>query len=230
MTNFRSLQVNGHLVRQRLYQLGLGERDASRIIGMTTSSIRSITSRNAMSTSFSMADARRMTDALGLTWGDLFDMKPPSAEQPDEASGDARTLVQLLSVQQKAHEPDRLARALGWDLDRLDNAVGGAQAALAALGLFIHRASSGLALRTREDLGHVQARLDVLRDDDAGIRQSTARVLYAAERGTISAQEDRNDHLVQLGRLHNLGVLVDNRDRDGCRHSPSEDFLYCLDF
>ena len=41
---------------------------------------------------------------------------------------------------------------------------------------------------------------------------------------------DRNDHKVQLARLHNLGVLVDHRSTGGSRHTPTDDFTYCLDF
>lgn len=143
---------------------------------------------------------------------------------------EGRAVGSASRIQVRGHHPDRLARALGWDLDRLETAVEEAAGPLAAVGLVIHTASSGLLLRPAVDLSETQARLDALQDDDEGLTQGPARVLFASYMGKLSATADRQDHHFYLGRLHNLGVLVDDRASNGGRHDLSSDFSFCLDF
>src|SRR5690606_33441584 len=113
---------------------------------------------------------------------------------------DVPVLVQVLTGQPKATPKDRLAHVLGWDIDRVSDAVKAAKTALAPVGLKIHVAPTGLLIRSLDDHSATQKQLDLLRDDAAGINQNTARVLYAAVTGVLSAHEDRNDPQIQLGR------------------------------
>ncbi len=228
MAAIKAVWINGHLVRQRLHALGISERELARRTGLTSTSMRSIVSRNALSTTLSIADVRRIACELGITWGDLLDCPPASSTSGTD--DDVRLLVQVLAGQRRAHQPDRLARALGWDLTRLRTVRGSANGELAAIGLTIQRASTGYILRPAKDAGDVERRLELLRDDEEGLNHSAAQALLAALNGTLSKQQDRNDQIVQLGRLHNLGALVDQRPDKGFRHELSPDTAYCLDF
>lgn len=224
----RTVPVNGDLVRQRMFELALSERELGRRIGSTSSALRSIISRNEMTTSFALADVRRLVEALGVTWGDLLDVAAPEPAPPTD---DANELIALLTGQKRAHSAVRLARALGWTLDRLTDAERTADAHLSALGLAVHRASNGLVLRARKNTAHRPREvLHLLRDDEEGLKQGAARVLFAAMQGTLSPQENRNDHNVQLAWLFNVGALMDRRAKGGSRNSLSDDTAYCLDF
>lgn len=88
-----------------------------------------------------------------------------------------------------------------------------------------------LVLRMRRDTARRPGEvLDLLRDDEEGLKQGPARVLYAAMRGELSPQENRNDHSVQLAWLFNVGALVDRRAERGSRNSLTDDTDYCPDF
>ena len=222
----RVLPINRTAVRQRLHELRLSERDLAKACGFAAGSIRNVVANGTISTSFTVAELRNLKNELGLTWSDLFVEPSPEAAAQD----DVPVLVQVLTGQPKAVPEDRLARTLGWDLERLNAAVTAADQALAPLGLMLHAASSGLLIRAKHDQSTARATLDTLRDDEVGLNQSTARVLREAWAGELSPQEDRNDHQVQLGRLHNLGVPEDRRSTGGSRHTVSDETAYCFDF
>lgn len=224
--SWMTVRVNGSLIRQRLLELRLSEREAAKTFGLTTTTIRSAVANGALSSSQSLADVRNLKEGLGISWADLFDAPAPEPAETD----DVPVLIQVLIEQPKAVPEDRLARALGWDLDRVRDAATAAEGALAPAGLMIHVASSGLLIRARSDHSATRQRLDDLRDDEAGLNQSAARVLHEAWAGELSPQEDRNNHQVQLGRLHNLGVLEDRRSTGGSRHTVSDATAFCFDF
>ncbi len=224
--NPRLVPVNGAAVRQRLHDLRLSERELANSCGFTASSIRGVVANGAMSSSFTLAELRALKSALGLSWSDLFVEPRPEPT----GSEDVPVLVQVLTGQTKAIPEDRLARVLGWDLDRLKDAAEAAVSALAPVGLTIHVASTGLQIRAVDDQAENRSRLESLRDDETGISQSAARVLREAWTGELSSQEDRNNHQIQLGRLHNLGVLEDRRSSGGRRHAISDDTAFCFDF
>jgi hypothetical protein len=71
-------------------------------------------------------------------------------------------------------------------------------------------------------------RLADLSDDEDGIHQGTARVLYAVFTGNISTREVRNDHRVQLGALKNRGAINFGHG-DGNRHTLAPDVTFAFD-
>lgn len=106
----------------------------------------------------------------------------------------------------------------------------GASGQLQEQGLIIHEASSELILRPANDISAIQSRIDAFQDNDEGLNQGIARVLFAAHKGTLPPTADRADHQLALGRLHNLGVLTDSRAEGRGRNETAEEFRYCLDF
>lgn len=222
----RSIWVNGALVRQRMHALGLSERETAESAGVTSTAIRSIVTLNAISTSLILAQVQRLAGTLGTTPSDL--LSEPVAES-STGTNDARTLIQILAAQTIGQPQDRLARVLGWDLEQLEAAIASAQGILIETGLVIHEASSGLILRPVMDVSAVQAGLDQLQDNDQGLKLNTAQVLYRALQGALT-QTGRKEDRLHLGRLHNLGVLKDDRSAGGGPNDPSPDFRFCLDF
>lgn len=223
----KSVWINGGLVRHRMHAQSMSDRDLAALAGTATTAIRSIIVDDALSTSITIAQFRRLATAIGVTAGELLD--EPSPDGTSTSTDDAKILTQVLCQQSRGQQPERIARALGWDLERVDAAIEYAQTPLHILGLAIHHASSGLILRPRDDLRDVQRSHDRLQDAVEGLSNATERVLYIAYEGTLP-KNDRRDHMPHLGRLHNLGVLEDQRGVGGMRHEPSESLKHALNF
>ncbi len=224
----RTVWINGPLVRRRLLEQNLSEREFARHTGLTSTTTRAIVSNSGLTSALSVADLYRMIALLGVTIPDLL-VEAPEASEPD--GEDHTVLIRLLQAEKRAHDAVRIALALDWTLDRLYRAAADADAALPAVGLRLHRTNGGYTLRPAdEEVEEARRRLALLRDDDEGITASMARVLIGAYDRTLSDQEDRNDHRVQLAQLHNLGALNDRRPDKGSRNSLSDDTAYCLDF
>lgn len=66
------------------------------------------------------------------------------------------------------------------------------------------------------------------RDDDEGIHQGMARVLYATYAGTIGGNETKNDHMVHLGALRNRRAIEVGSGKEG-RYRLTADTAYDFD-
>ena len=122
---------------------------------------------------------------------------------------DAQSLAKVLISQKRMHLQERLAMALGWTMDRLHAAKRVLDGQLAPLGLRLHENSMGIAVRPADTAAdEATTRLEAYRDAEDGIHQGMARVLYAAYAGTLSAQETKNDHRVQLAALRRRDAIT----------------------
>jgi transcriptional regulator with XRE-family HTH domain len=220
--------ANGDKVRERILDLRLSEREFARRTGLGDATVRAILLRNELSRSVQLADIYRALNELGITPGQLLD-PPPPLEPEDSEDDDAHTLAGLLQSERNMHKADRLAIALGWELDRLRRTLNALDSRLRHVGLRIHENSMGITIRPLGDhADEAKRRLAHLRDDEEGIHQGTARVLYAIHRGTISTRETRNDHQVQLGALKNRGAITFGTG-NGNRFALTEDAVFAFD-
>lgn len=67
----------------------------------------------------------------------------------------------------------------------------------------------GVRIRAKDKrASHAVTRLTSYKDADDGIAHGSARVLYAAYRGTLSATDTSTDRVMQLGALANRGAIT----------------------
>lgn len=223
-----TVYANGDRLRQRLLAQRLSDREFARQTGLGPSVVRAMLLRNEINGSTSIADIARCLNHTGLTAAELLD--PPAPSEPDDTpEDDVQVLAQILTGDNRLHLHDRLALALGWTMDRLRTAAHDLDARLRPLGLRIHENGMGITIRAADNRHEDSARrLDQYRDADDGIHQGMARVLYAAYNGTLSGQETKNDHMVQLGALRNRGTIDVGSGKDG-RYRLTPDTAYAFD-
>jgi transcriptional regulator with XRE-family HTH domain len=203
-----TVPVNGAALRERLLSAGLSDRTYANRSGVGDSAVRGMLLRNEVNGSVSIADLRRAATEAGMSMGDLFDATATD-ESDDAPSEDVAVLAQVLNAQKQMHPEDRLAQALGWDVDRLRTAITNLDGRLDEIGLRVHRNSMGVCIRANDKrASHAVTRLTLYKDADDGIAQGTARVLYAAYRGTLSATDTSTDRMMQLGALANRGAVT----------------------
>lgn len=223
-----SVYANGDRVRGRLLDQGLSDREFSRQTGLGQSVVRGILYRNEINGSTPIADIARCLNHTGLSASDLLD--PPAPSDPDNTpEDDIQVLAQLLNSEKRMHTPERITIALGWTTDRLRTTLRELDAHLRPLGLRIHENAMGVTIRAADNR-HEEAseRLSRLRDDEDGIHQGLARVLYAAYAGTLSGQETKNDHMVALGALRNRRAIQIGTGKDS-RYRLTPDTAYAFD-
>lgn len=224
----RVVYANGSKVRDRILEAGISERELARRTSIGDATVRAILHRNELNTSAQVADIYRLINDLGLNPGQLLD-PPPPVEPDDTPDDDITVLAQLLQIVKTMQSPERLAIALEWDLKRLHTTLHALDARLRPLGLRIHRNTMGVTIRPIDDRAdRAHARLAELRDDQEGLKQSAARVLYAVFTSNISTRETRNDHQVQLGALKNRGAVAFGSG-NGNRFTVTDDVAYAFD-
>lgn len=223
-----TVPVNGAALRERLLSAGLSDRAYGDRSGLGDAAVRGMLLRNEVNGSVSIADLRRAATEAGMTMGALFD--PTASHEPDDTpDDDVAVLAQVLNAQRQMHPEDRLAQALGWDVDRLRAAITGLDARLDVIGLRVHRNSMGVCIRANDKrASQVLTRLTAYKDADDGIDQGAARVLYAAYRGTLSATDTSTDRMMKLGALANRGIITVGSGI-GSRVQITDDTAYAFD-
>jgi hypothetical protein len=147
----------------------------------------------------------------------------------DTPSEDVAVLAQVLNAQAQMNPEDRLSQALGWDVDRLRTAITTLDVRLNLIGLRVHRNSMGVCIRANDKrASHAVTRLTSYKDADDGIAHGTARVLYAAYRGTLSVTDTSTDRMMQLGALTNRGAITVSSGV-GSRVQLTDDTAYAFD-
>ncbi|MGY1714368.1 hypothetical protein ACI78R_07910 [Geodermatophilus sp. SYSU D01106] len=223
-----TVPVNGAALRERLLAAGLSDRAYGDKSGLGDATVRGMLLRNEVNGSVSIADLRRAATEAGMTMGDLFDPEP--ADAPDDTpADDIAVLAQVLIAQKQMHPEDRLAQALDWHLDRLRDAITGLNARLTPIGLRVHRNSMGVTIRANDQSAtHALDRLTRYKDADDGIDHGTARVLYAAYRGALSATDMSTDRMLKVGALANRGAVTVSSGV-GTRVQLTDDVAYAFD-
>jgi hypothetical protein len=223
-----TVPVNGAALREHLLITGLSDRAYGDRSGLGDAAVRGMLLRNEVNGSVSIADLRRAATEAGMTMGDLFD-STATDEADDTPSDDVAVLAQVLNAQKLMHPEDRLAQALGWHVDRLRDAITDLDARLSPIGLRVHRNSMGVCIRANDKRAtHALTRLTAYKDADDGIDHGTARVLYAAYQGALSATDTSTDRMMKLGALANRGIITVGSGV-GSRVQLTDDTAYAFD-
>lgn len=223
-----TVPVKGSVFRQRLTQAGLSERQLTRRTGLGPTSLRRILFRNEVSGAVALIDMQRCLDEVGMSWGDFLD--PVVLPAANTADADVATLGALLNGAGRATSADRLCRALGWELGRLIHAADRLDERLRPLGQRLIRNANGYRIRPLDTTTDAALRrLNDLRDDEEGMHSGMARVLYQVYAGSMSKQETKNDHRVQVAALLHRSAIRAS-DASGERYVLTDDVRFALDF
>lgn len=222
-----TVPVNGAALRERLLTSGLSDRAYADRSGLGDAAVRGMLLRNEINGSVSIADLHRAAIEAGMTMGALFD--PQLLDEPAETPmDDVAVLAQVLHTQKQMHPEDRLALALGWDLDRLRAAITTLNARLSPLGLRIHRNTMGVTIRPADQRAAIALdRLTTYKEADDGIDHAAARILYATYRGTLSTTDLPKGHMPRLGALSNRGAITVSSGV-GARVQLTDDVAYAF--
>lgn len=191
--------------------------------------IHNVIANDKVDSQLTLAELARVTDVVGISMSDLLNVQPWVAPEETPAD-DVAVLAQVLMSDNRVHPEHRVATALGWTLDRLREAEALLAEKLHPTGLFVHRNTMGMSIRAADQRGAEAAkRLAVLRDDEEGIDQDQARVLYKAYKAELTANEVATArHAPKVADLFNRGLLQP-RDQRGQRLGLTREALYAFD-
>jgi transcriptional regulator with XRE-family HTH domain len=179
--SYKTVRVNGRRMRATRLRNKLGTRDLARDSGTNIMVINLMEKEGRIGAQMTLASARRIAEAAGLSLTDLFTDAPLAApESPsDQKETDARAVIQLLSLDLRLHERDELAGALGWDIPRTDAAISKAGPLLSPVGLRITKANTRRGLRPVD--GAAQTAYEQLMTSRAskGEREPSLRTAHA---------------------------------------------------
>lgn len=198
--------------RLRIIRLerGLSQRALAQQLGTTTTVIRSLEdgrNHNDLSLRFVV----NLAAALAVDPAALFPRTGMSSE--DVPGADVRKLGAAFAAAQVGRSRERIARALAWNLDRLDRAMTDLAHSLAAVGMRVERGSTGWKLRP--DLAALtwddELRLEQARHVERGLRLREAELLRATLDAPLDGHWERhigNADRVALGGLLKTGLVV----------------------
>jgi transcriptional regulator with XRE-family HTH domain len=228
MTAEKTLYVNGDLIRGKLLELEMSERDLSRQTGIGEATIRNLLRRNQAQTSLTVAQVQALAGEVGLTVAEALTPHQP-ADAPRDSDDRAQRLLAVLRYEQRIIPWDHLVDAFGWSSEELRHAAKTANQCLQGTGLRVHIARTGLALRAEEQpVREVIAVVDRLRARDESMDNRTARILFEVVTGTIAQALVRRKYLPRLGYLRNQGMIHVGRPGD-MFIVPSEEVMFAFD-
>lgn len=222
--------ANGDLVRQRMFELVLSERELANRATIGQATLRSILNNNTISEATPLAIVNALAQAVGLTMTDLLQPPEPDPLPDDTPEADVAHLTALLCRAHTTVSRDRLAAALQWTLPRLAAAEAELDLVLAPLGPCVNRNSAGLSIRTKDaGLKPIWQRLELMRDAQDTMHNGMARTLYSVFTDSLSKTQIRNNDSVQLGALINRGAVTVKATSEGHRVQLSEAALFAFD-
>jgi len=224
----RGVPVNGRVLRQRIMELGLSEREFATTVGIGAGTLRTIVSQDMLVGHLTVATLDRILGESGLSASDLLNRPlPPGDETP---SDDTLRLTQVLVSDLRVHPRERLAVAFGWTLDRVDDALNDLHPRLLALGLSVHDNTRGVTVRPR-DTSSTDAlrRLQQMFDVTEGLDNGEARVLHHAMHNLLGRGNVRKGDRPRLVSLHRQGMIEVNDGEGGGRFRLSDAATFALD-
>lgn len=211
-TDHQRVPVNGARLRAARLSLGLGTRELSRASGTSFTVVDTAEKENALATSITVADARRLAGAAGLSLSDL--LGEPGEQVGIEDSNGIKRLAAALTANTRMTPTDDLAVALGWTLPQLHRNARALDAALEPVGLRVHRISGQMCIRPRDANAHdVANEIDRRRAGRDTMTILEARLLRDALLGD-STDTPKDSEKPALGHLINLGVLRPGRRKE----------------
>lgn len=165
---------------------------------------------------------------LGVDPADLLARRPPvpelPADHPQALSADAVRLGRILTDLPRQTPVTRLAGALGWTQQRVENALGVLATRLPAVGQRLVIGVAGVQIvRDSPEPDPVVAPLASARLNDSGLTPTQATLLARVLRGELTEQATSaatmaNHHRVALAELVNAGLITPPVGRRGAYH------------
>ena len=204
---YKTVPVNGARLRAARLTLSLGTRELGRLAGVSLMAINLMEKENRMGAQMTLAQARRIAEAAGLS---LTDLLTEPAAQPESVTddADAQAVIQLLAQDPRLHERDHIAYAFEWDIPRTDAAIAAAEALLVPVGLRIQRTNTRRGLRPSDPAAHDRFEKHLKeRAAKNGMNAASARLLRSAILDEGLRGEPTDISKPNLGYLINVGAL-----------------------
>lgn len=189
-------------MRQRRLELGLARRDVAREVGVSEGAVARI-ERGGNADDWPVRQVRRLAAALGMTLAELLDR---DGDAPGAPPDDASRIATLLAHNERLTPVRALAEALGWTLQRTNEALGGLDQRTESVGLRVQQLRGQVALRPRH-CDHDLGRLFHREMASIGMSRSHGRTLHAVLAGTFEERHaDANDRM-SLAALVRAGLV-----------------------
>jgi len=204
--------INTKLIAERRTALNMSPRALHRAAALSHRVVYVTEPGSMAHASMTLAELTRLAAALGVTPADL--LTTSSTDTTGPPTDDVGVLLAALMDEAQvalAHKED-VARALGWSLERMDEAAREAAVRLPALGLQLHENQGAVALRaahgalSAEDQQRV-ARAKTLRSH---LRIDKARELHDIAHGRVVGDWHRGlsaKRRIALQGLHKRGLI-----------------------
>ena len=210
------ISIDRNLITDQMNTLGLSERTIISRTGIPGSSFRTARLEGHLESSLSLTKVHALAEVLGLTMADLLANTEEEApvEHAKTASEDAAELIPLLVQVPRMLAIDQFARAPGWDLKHLLDALDAIPTALDGTGLRLHRKHGQIRIlpAVKRDLQMQRALLRV-RSTGRDLNKTEMAVLTRVINGeNVLDRQPSNQTRVAIGSLKNLGCTTLNND------------------
>lgn len=169
----------------------------------------------ALGAGVTLGELARLASALAVTPGELLTADEPAPTGPPAADIAILLAALMDGAQVTLTRKDDLAHALGWSLERVEDASAQAAKHLPALGLTLHHShAGGLGIRARHGLlgRDDQQRLARAKTVRTNVRLDEARVLRDVARGQFAndwRRSLRSNQRVCIQALRKRGLIED---------------------
>jgi len=207
--------INTALIAQRRTELNMSERTLIQAASTRHRVIVRIGPGSTGHASVTLGELSRLAATLALSLADL--VTPSDTNPAGPPTDDVATLLASLMDDAKvtlAHRDD-LARALGWSLERTEEAARQAGELLAPLGLKLHRhPAGGLAIRSKHGVLSTEEkqRLARMKTARATMPRDQARALREVALGSFGADRARSlsrNQRATIQALRKRGLIAD---------------------
>lgn len=212
--------INTRLITERRMALNMSERALIQATGVSHRLIYEVDSRPggdlsiALGAGVTLAELARLARTLAVNPGDLLTTDDAAPAGPPPAD----VVVLLAALMDGARvtltSQDDLAHALGWPLDRVEDAATQAARHLPALGLTLHSHAGRLGIRARHGVldADDQQRLARAKTVRTNVRLDEARVLRDVARGQFAKgwrRALRSNQRICIQALRKRGLIED---------------------
>lgn len=213
--------INTRLITERRMALNMSERALIQATGVSHRLIYEVDSEPggdlsiALGAGVTLAELARLARALAVNPGDLLTTDDPAPAGPPPADVAVLLAALMDGARVTLTSRDDLAHALGWPLERVEDAATQAAGHLPALGLTLHHNHAGtLGIRARHGVldSDGQQRLARAKTLRTNVRLDEARVLRDVARGQFAKgwrRALRSNQRICIQALRKRGLIED---------------------
>lgn len=144
-------EIDGGLVRERRIDLGLSQRALGAAVGGNGMTVQRL--EDASDTDdFPLSLARSLARALAVDFGQLLGAEPLRRDGAEES---AQIVGRLIASSCSPLARPHLLEALGWDNERLDDALSTLSGSLATTGQALRETTAGMSICAAHDPGPI---------------------------------------------------------------------------